>query len=268
MILVNGSPDACVSPADRGLAYGDGVFRTLLINNGQVVAWPEQYDRLAADAASLGIPMPEASLLAGELDQVCQGVVDGVGKIVLSRGEGPRGYAPPAACVPTRIVSSGKLPAWPEQWRINGVNVRLCELRLAHQPRLAGIKHLNRLEQVLARAEWQDSDIAEGILLDQEGWLVGGTMSNVVLWRAGALQTPVLDRCGVAGLTRSRLQRLAGQHGVTWQELRLRPQDLLQAEEVMLCNSVFGVWQVRRLADRSWQPGQMTKQLRDWLEKA
>ena len=268
MMLVNGFPDACVSAADRGLAYGDGVFRTLLIKNGQTVAWPEQYDRLAADAGSLGIPVPEASLLADELNQACRGAADGVGKIVLTRGEGPRGYALPTSVVPTRIVSFGALPAWPAHWQINGVTVRLCELRMAHQPRLAGIKHLNRLEQVLARAEWQDSQIAEGILLDHAGGLVGGTMSNVLLWQTGRLLTPVLDRCGVAGLTRSRLQRLAERYGVAWQEKRLRLEDLLQAEEVMLCNSVFGVWQVRCLADRSWQPGQMTQRLRDWLENA
>lgn len=266
MILVNGQPGGCILPTDRGLSYGDGVFRTLRVVAGEVRYWPQQYDHLAADAARLGIAVPDRELLAGELAVARGNALDGVSKILLTRGVGPRGYAPPVEPVVTRVVSFGNLPEWPRHWQTEGVAVHLCQLRLAHQPRLAGIKHLNRLEQVLARAEWQTPGIAEGILLDQDGWLVSGTMSNLLLWRDGALLTPRLDRCGVAGLTRDLLLTQAAQHGIPVREDRLLLEDLLEADEVMLCNSVFGVWQVRHLESRDWNRGNRVDQLRGWLE--
>jgi 4-amino-4-deoxychorismate lyase len=137
--------------------------------------------------------------------------------------------------------------------KAQGAQVRICQLRLGHQPHLAGIKHLNRLEQVLAQNEWHNPDIHEGLLFDEDGRLVSGTKSNVFLVRAGTLITPNLSRCGVAGVTRARLMKIAHDAGLPGGEVDdIDLKMVLAADELLLCNSLIGLWRVARLEDRSW----------------
>lgn len=168
-MLINGAPGNSISALDRGLLYGDGVFRTLRIQDGQPLHWGRHYRKLQHDCDSLKLGCPSATLLAGELQQLAAQQPEAVAKITITRGEGKRGYAPPADNAPTRILSLSPLPQYPQHFYAQGVRLRVCELRLGYQPRLAGIKHLNRLENVLAAAEWSDPDIPEGLLLDGEG---------------------------------------------------------------------------------------------------
>jgi 4-amino-4-deoxychorismate lyase len=175
----------------------------------------------------------------------------GVLKLLVTRGGGPRGYLPPAGQPVRRVLyfNSGPLPAYPA----SGLTLQLCALRLGWQPRLAGIKHLNRLENVMARAEWAGMpDIHEGILLDQADHVVSGVSSNLFVWREKRLLTPRLDRCGVAGVARDRLMRLAKQQGIEVEETELNVETLLDADEVMLTNSVMGVRRVVRLDSKCW----------------
>ena len=161
---------------DRGFAYGDGVFETLLLRDGQPVLWAFHRARLSRGCEVLGITPPsdqalEASWQAPDTSrhvETGQTAQLEVLKIVVTRGSGGRGYASPAEPV-TRLLSqrSPFAPA-PERWQ-QGVSVCLCHMRLGHQPVLAGIKHLNRLENVMARREWQGDDIAEGLLADPQG---------------------------------------------------------------------------------------------------
>ncbi len=267
MILVNGQQWGCVSALDRGLAYGDGVFRTLLLRGGRVVQWPRQYARLASDCSRLGLRCPAERLLFDEIGELARIGPDAAIKLIVTRGESARGYAPPAVECPTRIVQRSPLPEYPAVWCEEGVRVHVCALRLAGQPRLAGIKHLNRLEQVLARSEWNDPEIAEGLLFDMQDRLVSGTMSNVFLWRDGELATPLLDHCGVSGVTRSRVMAHARACGWTVREAQLTLGDLLSADEVMLTNSLFGLWTVREMAHRRWMPGPVAWRLRTLLDE-
>ena len=159
MILVNGQPAENVGVLDRGLAYGDGVFRTLCMHAGGPLWWHDHYVKLAADCAALMIVCPEEAGLHAE---VCRAAEAGerVVKILITRGVGARGYAlPPKQQMTTRIVLSTSLPAYAQAATPGDINARWCALRLARQPRLAGCKHLNRLEYVLARAEWKEPDI-------------------------------------------------------------------------------------------------------------
>lgn len=268
MMLINGVETNFVSAFDRGLSYGDGIFRTLKMVSGRPLHWSYHYDKLVQDAQALGLSCPAQQVLRDEMAQLNAGMTDGVIKIMLTRGVGLRGYQIPAQPETSRMVSFSAMPEWPGHWRTDGVTVRVCQLRLAIQPRLAGIKHLNRLEQVLARSEWQDATIAEGILLDQDGGLVGGVMSNVFLWHNQTLLTPRMDRCGVAGVTRAVLIEQAMQAGIPVYEDRLTLENLLQAQEVLLCNSLFGAWQIRQLNQHRWPAGQMIWQVRNWLENA
>lgn len=251
-MLIDGVPGDSVSALDRGLAYGDGVYRTLELMAGRPRLWRWQWQRLAGDCARLSLPLPDENLLLAELAQVSADLERAVAKVVLTRGVGRRGYAMPADAVPTRIVSASAWAGYPAELAEQGVTVRLCDLRLGLQPRLAGIKHLNRLENVLARSEWSDSALHEGLLLDSEGYLVEGTMSNLFLLRDGALFTPALDRSGVAGALRAWVLDNAPELGLTVSEARLTLDDLDAAEAVFLCNSLIGIWPVVRLGGRVW----------------
>ncbi|MEW6678195.1 MAG: aminodeoxychorismate lyase [Pseudomonadota bacterium] len=247
--LVNGRPESRLAVLDRGLTYGDGVFRTLRIRQGAPRWWTEQWAALVADGARLGIDVPPECLWLADLG--CLDLPkDGVARLTVTRGTGHRGYRAVGLSDPTRIISVWAAP--PLADGPASIEARLCDLRLSHQPALAGIKHLNRLENVMARREWNASHIQEGILLDQAGNLVSGVMSNLFLRRGDTLLTPALDHCGVAGVTRARLMALAPKAGYRVEETRLDLPALLEAEEVMFTNSVFVLWHLARLGDRAW----------------
>ncbi len=266
MVLVNGSPTESIRVFDRGLTYGDGVFRTLPVRAGRPLCWQLHYDKLGADCAALGIESPPEQCLTEEVGRVIEASPDCVLKIIVTRGEGVRGYAVSPGAEPTRILTTGPLPQHPASWFDDGIKMHLCSTRLAIQPRLAGIKHLNRLENVLARREWTDPAIAEGLLLDMDGNVIEGTMSNLLILQGTTLLTPDLGRCGVAGVQRARIMALAGELGLTAKVENLSLAELHEADEVVLCNSVIGAWQVRELAGKMWRSGSLATRLRKLLD--
>jgi len=259
MTLINGIPADSIPANDRGLLYGDGVFRTLKRVGGISLCWLRHYRKLAADCASLGLCCPDAAVLEAELAQL---PLDCVAKIIVTRGPGKRGYAVTPDAAPTRVVTASPLPVFPENFHVAGVKMHLCSLRLASQPRLAGIKHLNRLENVLARMEWSDPEIVEGLLLDERGYVIEGTMSNVFAYRGGVLHTPDMSYCGVAGMQRERIMEFAAELGIAVQIGPLTLDMLMEADEIMLSNSVIGVWKVREFNGRMWPDGNLTARLR------
>ena len=231
-------------PADsRGLAYGDGVFETMRVHRGLVPWWDSHWTRLTQGATRLGIPLPEESIARRHVAQVC-GTADGVLKLVLTRGAGTRGYAPGPAIAPVWLLSRHSLPARPHT---EGLVLRWCGTRLAIQPVLAGLKHCNRLEQVVARSEWQDERIDDGLMRDSEDFVVCATTANLFVLRDGRWLTPAVDRCGVAGVCRSWcLQETRAD------EVRLTVEAVESADAVFLCNAVRGILPVARLAAREW----------------
>ncbi len=267
-LLVNGESGGSLDPTDRGVAYGDGVFRTLVIRHGAPVCWQRHYRKLRADCAAIALPCPPAATLARELAAAAVGLNEAAGKIIVTRGVGPRGYAPPAPPEPTRIVSAGPLPDCPASFRDEGVKVHRCRLRLSPQPRLAGVKHLNRLENVLARMEWSHPDIAEGLLLDTADHVIEGISTNLFLVHGGVLHTPDLSRCGVSGVTRERIIDAAVREAMPVRIATIAWQDVMSAEEAILVNSLIGAWQIRWLESRRWRQGTWISRLRGWLDGA
>ncbi|HYC45354.1 MAG TPA: aminodeoxychorismate lyase [Burkholderiales bacterium] len=266
MILVNGVTDGAVGADDRGLAYGDGVFRTLRARSGVPLHCARHYRKLADDCAALALRAPDEALLAAEVKAACARYAECSVKIIVTRGTGPRGYRYRGDEAPTRIVIAEPVSERPALDRVGGAAVRLCTIRLAPQPALAGVKHLNRLENVLARAEWSDPEIGEGLLRDTEDNVICGTMSNLFLVRGGSLASPRLDRCGVAGVTRARVIEAAAQHDVACVLSALTWRDVLRADEVFLVNSLFGVCPVRALDGEPREPGPLTRALQAWLD--
>lgn len=245
-MLVNGASGNTISIRDRGFLYGDGVFRTLLVDHGRPQYWPLHYRKLQQDCAFLGIACPDFACLSAELAGLLTGHPDAVFKLIVTRGESARGYAPAPDAVPSHIWDVSPLPEYPESWAVQGVTLHLCSLRLGRQPRLAGIKHLNRLENVLAAAEFAGGGAAEGLLLDAGGLVIEGTRSNVFLISAGRLITPDLSRCGVAGVQRDRVIAYAGRVGMPVEVRDVELDELRASDELFLTNSVFGIWPVAR----------------------
>ncbi len=269
MMLVNGQPTETVAAADRGLQYGDGLFETLAVRRGRPELWDRHLHRLAEGCDRLGLPAPDTGVLAAEADSLCQGVDWGVLKILITRGGGGRGYRLPSSPRPTRILSLHPWPTYPSSWGRDGVVARVCRHPLSLNPALAGLKHLNRLDQVLARAEWDDPDVAEGLMVNPLGRVVEGVMSNVFLGRAGVLYTPRLDQAGVAGVMRALVLELAAQLGLTCREVSVSLADLESADEVFVSNSIIGLWPVRCLEGTDYlAPGPLAAQLFPLLEEA
>lgn len=251
---------------DRGLQYGDGLFETVAVLDGRPRFIERHLSRLRCGCERLGVPAPDPERVAGEVTRVA-GSGRAVVKIILTRGEGGRGYRPAGDARVTRICRRFDWPVHERPWHDVGVEVRWCLTRLALQPLLAGLKHLNRLEQVLARAEWDDQQVPEGLMMDAEGCVVSGTQSNLFVIRGGELQTPAIDRCGVAGVVRDAVIDAARREGVAVRECRLGVQDVLAADELFLTSAVIGVWPVVALATQNWAIGPLTRRAGEWVAR-
>lgn len=261
--LVNGESLDTVQVSDRGFMYGDGLFETMRVSNGGIDCWPLHMQRLAEGCRRLSLAMPDETQLGDEADKLVSDQGDCVLKLVLTRGSGGRGYRAAASPLVTRVMSCHPLPRYPAAYQTSGVHIRLCRTRLSKNPLLAGIKHLNRLEQVLARLEWEDDAIAEGLMLDPEDSIIEGVMSNLFLVRNGRLLTPDLGQCGVAGIARSICLAVANKCKIPTMIRAIKKDELLQADEIFLTNSINGVWPVRRIEDDCFSPGEITRQLMD-----
>jgi len=272
-VLINGKTVDCVASTDRGLLYGDGLFETIAVVNGSMRHWPRHLSRLQAGCDRLGILAINDVELEDECRSLAGNAAKAVLKVLVTRGSGGRGYRMPDKPAPTRIVQLHDWPAYSPACAERGVAVRVCNTRLGHHPALAGIKHLNRLEQVLARQEWEDKDIMEGLLQDSAGYLIEGTMSNIFLVRDGTLLTPDLHRCGVAGIMRTQIMELAERLPIDVQVGPVEMQHLQKADEVFICNSLIGIWPVIAVTGgdyktRDYKKGTVTTRLQALLDSS
>jgi len=245
---INGRKSAKIDYRDRGLQYGDGVFETMRVRRGQIRLMQYHVERLDMSCRQLDIAGPSLRALRRELARIAALRSEGVLKLIVTRGaSSSRGYRPTGRERCTRILALHALPKTVLTDGSTPARVRLCATPLGLNPRLAGIKTLNRLESVLARAEWNDARIWEGLMRDVDENIVCGTMSNLFLRRGSSLMTPVLDRCGVAGVMRRWILETAGGLRLSPVERRIRWQDLSEAEEVFMSNAVVGLRSVGSL---------------------
>jgi 4-amino-4-deoxychorismate lyase len=233
---------------DRGIAYGDGLFETMRIHAGQVPWWDAHWARLQRGGQHLRMVLPDEGQVRGEAAALFADRAGGVLKLIVTRGSGGRGYAP-TNTQPNWLLSRHPLPTPSSR---KGLTLRWCATRLAIQPALAGIKHCNRLEQVLARAEWNDPgpsgrDADDGLMCSSGGDVVCATAANLFVLREGRWLTPKIDRCGVKGICRGQLVPL-----LDADEARLSVADVETADAVFLCNAVRGILGVARLGERTW----------------
>jgi 4-amino-4-deoxychorismate lyase len=266
--LVNGVEGAGISADDRGLQYGDGLFETMAAVDGRVKRFDLHMARLAEGCHRLGMPMPSAELIQADCERVLEGLGAAVVKLIVTRGPGPRGYPPPVEPTVTRIVNSTAQQV-SESEAVRPLTVRLCETRLGRNPRLAGIKHLNRLEQVLGGAELREPAVDEGLMRSTDDRLVCATAANLFLVRKGRLLTPQISDCGVSGVMREVVLRVAGRAGIEVEVGDYTVADLERADEFFLTNSVRGIRPVGSIEGlRTFEPGAVMARLRDLLEAA
>ncbi len=264
---INGQLMANLSTLNRGLAYGDGVFRTMRYTDGIVQHWPLHYQKLVADCQKLAIVCPTAELLMQDTKRLLQATHSeaqraSVLKIIITRGEGGRGYAPAPVSTPDRLLMRLPMPEYPAELFSQGIRLYLCQTRLASQPLLAGIKHLNRLENVLARAETHDPACFDGLLLDYADHVIEAVSGNVFIRINGQVITPSLNTCGVAGVMRQKVIDWYHTQGQPVAVTSISLHTLLSADAVVITNSLYGALQVVQLDQQYWPVDDWARQLR------
>lgn len=263
---VNGEPDANLAITDRGLAFGDGLFETIRVEQQQAPLLAYHLQRLQCGAERLGIGFPEARIKA-DMAAAMQQATAGCWRLkyILTRGNSVSGYQACPSLQPNRIMQLQPFTRDVPMLQQQGVQLRYCDWRLAQQPALAGLKTLNRLDQVMARQEWQDDSIFEGLMADQQGHWVEGTMSNLFVVQQGHLLTPSLEQAGVAGVMRRVVLELAADAGIPCSETVLA--DFNRCDEVFITNALIGIVPAVALAGQQWPVGPITRRLQQHLHE-
>ena len=261
----NGEAVRTASIDDRAFQYGDGLFETVAIRHGEPRLWAYHLERLAEGCERLGLGKPDTGQLRASLDDAVQRTTHDsvfcIAKIIVSAGVTQRGYGRQHASPATVWIGVFHSAPVAEKAYRDGVDTIMCTTRLAVGSPLAGVKTLNRLEQVLARSECLQTGAFEGITLDAEGRVICGTMSNVFIVRNETFLTPSVARCGVRGVMRRHVMEMLRASGNEVESADLDEYALHSADEVFLTNSQFGVLPVRSCDERQWPVGDATRRL-------
>ena len=239
--IVNGIETSEISVKDRALNYGDGIFETIAVFGHQLHFWKAHYNRLQKGCELLGIKTPSEKSLLTDIQKLSLNDGNSVVKIIVSRGQGGRGYLADSSVSPGIIITLNNWPSFVESYRQKGIHTRLCQHRLIINPVLAGIKHLNRLDQVIARNEWHNDQIQEGLMLDQHDCLVEGTATNLFMKFDKQWVTSAVADCAVAGITRQAVINYLNKNNIYITERKLKISELDSVTEMFVCNSVWGI---------------------------
>ncbi|MEN8174285.1 MAG: aminodeoxychorismate lyase [Pseudomonadota bacterium] len=264
---IDGQPLDSVAALDRGFQYGDGLFETMAAMDGRVPLWESHFSRLEKGCETLGFACPPQRVLEEEVHAVAAESPRCIVKLIVTRGQGGQGYRPPLRPKPLRAAWTRSWHPYPQAFWREGIRLHHCRTSLAVDSPVAGLKHLNRLEQVLARQEWDDDEIPEGLMLDPEGHVVGGTMTNVFLVEGGTLVTPPVERCGVAGVMRGLVMELAAADACSVARESVTLQRLSKADGVFVTNAVIGIWPVKEFAQRTYPVPRRVRWLQDEIAR-
>lgn len=253
-LWINGEPCAILRLPDRGLDYGDGLFETMLVLDGRIPWLSYHMERLQQGLLMLGFPCEAHHSVQNYINRALHNHrPTGTLRLTVTRGHGARGYTPPDPVQPTCIVQIVTTDGV-GQLALPPANVGLCSVTLARQPLLAGIKHLNRLEQVLAARERQQKGLDEMLMTDTAGSVISVISGNIFLVNGNQMLTPTLADCGISG-TRRRLvmDELAPELGLDCHEVAMTEADLISADEAFYCNSLRGYQPIGAYGHRRWR---------------
>jgi 4-amino-4-deoxychorismate lyase len=266
-ILINGIASDYVSAGDRGLHYGDGLFETIACTGNSPLLIEHHLDRMEAGARTLGIAFPDRSLILDDINAVLRDRAgNSVVKLLLTRGRAKRGYRYQHGQIPTRICMLADWPDYIERWHRDGIAAQFCETPVSVNPKLAGFKTLNRLENVLGAGELA-SGVDEGFMLDPDGNVIEGTMSNLFAVLEEALVTPDLSRCGINGIMRARIIDIAHTNAIKVEIRNIGRDELTRAREIFICNSVIGICAVKQLEQGRYTTHEITQTIKAHLNK-
>ena len=261
----NGQPVDSISISDRGFQYGDGIFETIAIRRGKPRLWNYHVDRLTRSCELLKLPVPsERELMKGVEDALAVSGVSpayAIVKIIITAGTTERGYGRKEIAAPTVLYGGFISKPPPTDAYENGVRTIICETQLARDSVFAGLKTLNRLEQVRARSEVVSDGAYEGLTMDADGNIICGTMSNVFFVQKNKITTPPLDRCGVEGVMRRHVIETLNQQGIDVELRETGRSDLTDADGLFLTNSQFGLMPVAECNEHRWSIGSITREL-------
>lgn len=268
MFLINGCQQQTLAANDRAVQFGDGCFTTARIQTGQVQLLSAHLARLREACKRLLLPFTDWALLEQEMVTLASRQQAGVLKVIISRGAGGRGYSAAGCETPTRILSLSAPPAHYARWQQAGVTLALSPIRLGRNPYLAGIKHLNRLEQVLIRTHLEQTAGDEALVLDSDGLLTECCAANL-FWRQGStVFTPRLDQAGVKGIMRQFIIARLAASSFTVAEVAARPKALADADEVLICNALMPVVPVNACGEWRWTSRELYTFLSPLCERA
>ncbi|MBS0879122.1 aminodeoxychorismate lyase [Pantoea sp. JGM49] len=264
---INGVEQFELSARDRAVQFGDGCFTTAAVVAGKIQLLNAHLQRLQEGCERLFIPLPDMAQLAEEMQHAANGQTQSVLKVILTPGVGGRGYSRTGCTTPTRILS---LSPWPQHYTTlqqQGAALITSPVRLARNPLLAGLKHLNRLEQVLIRQQLDYTDADEALVLDTAGTVVECCAANL-FWRKGdQVFTPRLEQAGVDGIMRRYLMAQIASEGQACQLIEGSREDVLNADEVVICNALMPVLPVRKIDDVSFTARTLYQQLYNSCQK-
>ena len=267
MFQVNGKISKTIDVQDRSVQYGDGVFETIAVKEKSLEFWKEHYQRLNKGCKILKIRCPSEIFLKKEINKFLKETKKKklVLKIIISRGVGGRGYNPPRNTKPTRILGIYDWPSYPQINFTKGIQMDICKTRISVQPTLSEIKHLNRLEQIIARLEWQSKAISESIMLDSNNNVIEGTMSNFFGVKKNVFYTSTTKSAGVEGIMRRIILKLLKKNKKKYIIKKITLKEFLKFDEIFMCNSIFGIWPVIKISKKNFSFGKKTKEIIDLL---
>jgi 4-amino-4-deoxychorismate lyase len=266
--LIDGRPGDSIACDDRGLQYGDGLFETISCRDGQARWLALHLERLRQGCQRLRLPFHDFESLRAEICGFAAGQQRCMVKVIVTRGTATRrGYAPAGDERPKRIVSRHEWPESPAPGEA-GFRLGVSSITLGMNPALAGLKHLNRLEQVLAQMARAEAGLDEVLMLSSAGQVIGGSMSNVFFADDSGLFTPELSECGVAGIMRRLVLQAAGRHGGGVCVRLVEPSELATVREAFLTNVRWGLQSVRVLQGRTLPSDAYAQQLRGLIDAA
>jgi len=265
-VWVNGKQDCLVDPLERGLAYGDGLFATMRFSDGEVLFLRPHLLRLTQGAKRLGFDWCASDALIAQIKHLAMTHGDGCIKLLLGRGVGGRGYAAPANATITEILSIHAIPSHYSQWQSAGISLKSSDVKLAHQPLLAGIKHLNRLEQVLIKSKNLPSGFEDWLVMDQQCNVIESSMANLFLVDGNKVITPSISLAGVAGVMRELVIYALIERGFDLHINEVSYQQLSQFDHGFITNSLFGLVDINRIDDFTYERSPFTASIRDSLQ--
>ena len=261
-ICINGIFTKKIDIADRGFQFGDGIFETIAFSKDNLEFWSEHMSRLKKGCKVLSMPCPDLKKIFFKAKKMCKSFnAQGVLKLIVSRGIGERGYKIPEKIKPSWAISLYPWPKFPEANFIRGVNVRKCITTISRQPLLSRIKHLNRLEQVLARSEWKARNITEGLMCDDQDHVIEGTMSNIFGVKKNIFYTPIIKLSGIKGIMRRIILKLLKKNKEKYIIKKITLKEFLKFDEIFVSNSIFGIWPVIKISKKKFLFGKKTKKI-------